>query len=220
MNAYLSGQFIQSKLWHLCYSIIHSENDETGINSIRQLFNVCIVSMRYMDFLPDNFLIFHVIESNLGILFFDIIPCLMVFKFKESNFPLAFQRYRLREVSLVFCHCIFRIITHRTVARKGYVKVSHDWLCCFRKCSIPSDLLYWNGTYSSALDFISISIVSNFFIRTGTYIGLSKVFLAISPCLVQYLHQLYVVKVLRHLQLAWVLLYCNRYRVCVAFRRC
>ena len=125
MNAYLSGQFIQSKLWHLRYSILHSENYETCINSIRQLFNVRIVSMRYVYSLTNNSPIFHMIESNLGILFFDIIPRTMIFNFKESNFPLAIQRNRLSEVSLVFSHCIFRIILHRTVARKSHVKVSH-----------------------------------------------------------------------------------------------
>ena len=125
MNAYLSGQFIHSKLRHLRYSILHSKNYETGINSIRQLFNVRIVSIRNTYFLSNDFIIFYMVESNLGILFSDIIPCAVVLKFKEINFPVAFQRNRLSEVSLVFSHCILRIINHRAVARKSHVKVCH-----------------------------------------------------------------------------------------------
>ena len=170
MNAYLAGQFVQSKLRHLYYSILHSENYETGINSIRELFNVRIVSIRNKYILSSNFIIFYMVESDLGILFLKIIPCAMVLKFKESNFPVAFQRDRLNEVSLVFSHCILRIIIHRAIARKSHVKVCHVWLFCSRKCSITSDLLCWNGTCSPVLNFISISTVSNFFIRNGIYV--------------------------------------------------
>ena len=122
-----------------------------------------ILTIRNMYFLSNNYIIFYMVESNLGILFFDFIPSAVVLKFKESNFPVAFQRYRLSEVSLVFSHYILRIIIDRAVAWKSHVKVCHVWLFCFRQCSITSDLLYWNGTCSPVLDFISISTASNFF---------------------------------------------------------
>ena len=118
-------------LRHLRYSNLHSENYGTGINSIRQLFNARIVSVRNTYFLSNNFIIFHMVEFNLGILLFDVIPCAVVLKFKESNFPVAFQRDRLSEVSLVLSHCILRIIIHGAVARKSHVKfVMFD-------CSVP-----------------------------------------------------------------------------------
>ena len=62
------------------------------------------------------------VEFNLGILFFDVIPCAMVFEFKESNFSVDFQRNGLSEVNLVFSHSILRIIIHGAVARKSHVK--------------------------------------------------------------------------------------------------
>ena len=110
-------------------------------NLIMIIIIIIIVSIRNLYFLSNNFLIAYMVEFNLGIFFFDIIPCAVVLKFKVSYFPVAFQRDRLSEVSLVFSHCILRMIIHGAVARKSYVEVCHVRLFCFRKCSIISDLI-------------------------------------------------------------------------------